>query len=129
MRLEFNLKQIRITPACHIHLARNAEEYQGRYATGELYGALFDNQAEITSILPFPDRNTWEENEQIERRNEENLSNFNMDKEKLGWYMICYTRDFWNEIHSIKLYEVPVPAFRKSSTPASSWSTTIKPTS
>lgn len=54
MRLNFELKKINISPTVHIQLVRHAEEFQNRYASGQLYGALYDDEAEITSILPFP---------------------------------------------------------------------------
>lgn len=56
MRLNFELKKINISPTVHIQLVRHAEEFQNRYASGQLYGALYDDEAEITSILPFPER-------------------------------------------------------------------------
>ena len=55
MRLQFELKHIRVDPTCHIQLTRHAEEYSNKHVTGLLYGALYDDEASITSILPFPD--------------------------------------------------------------------------
>ena len=43
MRLQFSLNQIKLSPVSHIQIARHAEEYQNRYATGLLYGALYDD--------------------------------------------------------------------------------------
>ena len=55
MRLQFKLNQIKIEPSCHIQLTHHAEEYLNKNVTGILYGALLDDGASITSILPFPE--------------------------------------------------------------------------
>lgn len=55
MRLQFPLKKVKISPVCHIQINRHAEEMRGRYAIGLLYGCLFDDEAHVTSILPYPD--------------------------------------------------------------------------
>ena len=55
MRLQFELKSIKISPVCHIQLARHADEFKGKYATGQLYGALYEDEAHITNIMAFPD--------------------------------------------------------------------------
>ena len=77
MRLQFELKQIRVDPTCHIQLTRHAEEYGNKNVTGLLYGALYDDEAAVTSILPFPDSETLLTREDIipmERRHEEKLN-------------------------------------------------------
>ena len=43
MRLQFQLKQVKIDPTCHVQLARHAEEYLNKNVTGFLYGALMDD--------------------------------------------------------------------------------------
>lgn len=48
---------------------------------------------------------TKEDLESMERRYEEHLTNFNLDQEKLGWYLVCYQRNFWDELESINFYE------------------------
>ena len=45
MRLNFELKKINISPVVHMQILRHAEEFQNRYASGELYGALYDDEA------------------------------------------------------------------------------------
>jgi hypothetical protein len=46
MRLQFQLKKIKIDPVCHVQLARHAEEFQQRSNIyGQLYGALLDDEA------------------------------------------------------------------------------------
>ena len=42
----------------------------------------------------------------MEKRNDEVLNNFNLDSEKIGWYLVCYTRNFWDSLETIKYYEV-----------------------
>ena len=42
----------------------------------------------------------------MEKRNDELQTNFNMDSEKIGWYLICYNRNFWDSLETIKYYEV-----------------------
>lgn len=82
MRLQFSLNKVKIDPVCHIQLLRHAEEFQGRNNIyGQLYGALYDDEAEITGILPFPDGelSTKEELDGIERRHDELLSTYNLD--------------------------------------------------
>jgi hypothetical protein len=53
---------------------------------------------------------TKEELEVMERRYDEHLSTFNLDHEKLGWYLVCYQRNFWDELETIKFYEVLDPS-------------------
>ena len=54
MSSHFQLKRIRIDPVCHIQLVRHAEDYQQKANVwGQLYGALLNDEAEVTSILPF----------------------------------------------------------------------------
>lgn len=56
MRLQFQLNKIKIDPVCHVQLLRHAEEFQHRNnINGQLYGALLDDEAEVTSVLPLPD--------------------------------------------------------------------------
>ena len=55
MRLKFNLNRINIDPVCHINIVRHAEELENKHVSGQLYGALYENQAEVTNIMPFPD--------------------------------------------------------------------------
>ena len=43
MRLQFELKSVKISPMCHIQLANQAQQFQGKYATGQLYGALYED--------------------------------------------------------------------------------------
>lgn len=54
MRLRFELNAIEIDPVCHIQINRHAEEYHNKNVTGLLYGALYEDKAHITNILPFP---------------------------------------------------------------------------
>ncbi|CAM6000225.1 unnamed protein product [Sphagnum balticum] len=82
MRLQFQLKKVRIDPVCHIQIVRHAEEFQSRNNIyGQLYGALYDDEAEVTSIMSLPDgeKSTKEELEAMEKRNDESLSTFNLD--------------------------------------------------
>jgi hypothetical protein len=110
MRLQFQLNKIKIDPVCHIQLVRHAEEFQQKNNIyGQLYGALLEDMtAEITTILPLPDgeKTTKEELETMEKRNDELLTAYNLDSEKIGWYLICYTRNFWDSLETIKYYEV-----------------------
>ena len=63
----------------------------------------------------------------MEKRNDEVLNNFNLDSEKIGWYLVCYTRNFWDSLETIKYYEVTYPlSLRIISIPASSLSSIIK---
>ena len=56
MRLQFQLNKINIDPVCHVQLVRHAEEFhQKNNIYGLLYGALYDDEAEVTSILSLPD--------------------------------------------------------------------------
>lgn len=129
MRLQFQLKKIKIDPVCHVQILRHAEEFQQRANIyGQLYGALLDDEAEVTSVMPLPDgeKSTKEELEAMEKRNDEQLSNFNQDTEKIGWYLVCYSRNFWDSLETIKYYEVPLPPRRTTSTPASSWFSTSR---
>lgn len=72
--------------------------------------------------MPLPDgeKSTKEELEAMEKRNDELLSNFNQDSEKIGWYLVCYTRNFWDTLETIKYYEVLLPSCRTTSTQVSS---------
>jgi hypothetical protein len=46
MRLQFQLKKIKIDPVCHIQILRHAEEFQQHTNIyGQLYGALLDDEA------------------------------------------------------------------------------------
>lgn len=56
----------------------------------------------------------------MEKRNDELLINFNQDSEKIGWYLVCYTRNFWDSLETIKYYEVLLALFRATLTLASS---------
>lgn len=110
MRLQFQLNKIKIDPSCHIQIARHAEEYQNKSATGLLYGALYDDEADITSILPFPDSESMLSREDLlpmERRHEEKLSQFNLDHENIGLYFVSTQGNLWQELENVKLYEVP----------------------
>jgi hypothetical protein len=130
MRLQFQLKKINIDPVCHIQILRHAEEFQHHNNIyGQLYGALLDDEAEVTSVMALPDgeKSTKEELEGMEKRNDELLSNFNMDNEKIGWYLVCYTRNFWDSLETIKYYEVTSLPFRTTLTPASSSSSITNP--
>ena len=54
MASHFELRRIRIDPVCHMQLVRHAEEYQQKSNVwGQLYGALYDGEAEVTGVLPF----------------------------------------------------------------------------
>jgi hypothetical protein len=56
MRLQFELKKIKIDPVCHLQILRHAEEFQHHNNIyGQLYGALLDDEAEVTSVMPLPD--------------------------------------------------------------------------
>jgi len=56
MRLQFQLKKIKIDPICHVQILRHAEEFQQKANIyGQLYGALLDDEAEVTSVMPLPD--------------------------------------------------------------------------
>lgn len=63
----------------------------------------------------------------MEKRNDEVLNNFNLDSEKIGWYLVCYTRNFWDSLETIKYYEVSHHlSLRIISIPASSLFSIIK---
>ena len=65
-----------------VQILRHAEEFQHHNNIyGQLYGALLDDEAEVTSVMALPDgeKSTKEELEGMEKRNDELLSNFNMD--------------------------------------------------
>lgn len=63
----------------------------------------------------------------MEKRNDEVLNNFNLDSEKIGWYLVCYTRNFWDSLETIKYYEVSHRlSLRIISIPASSLFLIIK---
>ena len=84
-------------PSLPIQLIRHTEEYQQKVNVwDQLYGMVLDDETEVTSILPFAEghKSTREELEGMERHNDELLSSFNLDKEKIGMYNICYTRNF-----------------------------------
>lgn len=56
MRLQFQLKKVKIDPVCHIQILRHAEEFQQHHNIyGQLYGALLDDEAEVTSVMSLPD--------------------------------------------------------------------------
>ena len=55
MRVNFTLKKIKIDPICHIQILRHAEEFENKHASGQLYGALYDDEAEVTNVMAFPD--------------------------------------------------------------------------
>lgn len=129
MRLQFELKKIKIDPVCHLQILRHAQEFQHHNNIyGQLYGALLDDEAEVTSVMPLPDgeKSTKEQLEGMQKRNDELLSNFNLDSEKIGWYLVCYTRNFWDSLETIKYYEVETILFRIISIPASFLYLTIK---
>lgn len=122
MRLQFELKTVKISPVCHIQLVRHADEFKGKYATGQLYGALYEDEAHITNIMPFPEADmmsTKEELEQMEKRYEDYLNSFNLDNQTLGWYMVCYKENFWDGLEAVKYYEVLFWSYRNTSIPAS----------
>lgn len=48
--------------------------------------------------LPDGEKSTKEELEAMEKRNDEQLSTFNLDSEKIGWYLVCYSRNFWDSL-------------------------------
>ena len=131
MRLQFQLNKIKIDPVCHLQLVRHAEEFQQKNNIyGQLYGALLEDMtAEVTSVLPLPDgeKTTKEELETMEQRNDNLLTNFSLDSEKIGWYLICYSRNFWDSLETIKYYEVTPHPRRIISTPVFSLSTTTRP--
>lgn len=58
--------------------------------------------------LPDGEKSTKEELEAMEKRNDEQLGTFNLDSEKIGWYLVCYSRNFWDSLETIKYYEVPI---------------------
>lgn len=109
MRLQFSLKRVKLSPVTHIQIARHAEEYQNKYVTGQLYGALYEDEADITNIMPFPDSDkmsTKEELETMEKRHEDYIATYELDHANLGWYMICYKQNFWDGIEATQYYEV-----------------------
>lgn len=106
-RLKFELKKIRIDPLVHLRMLRHANEHYQEEPSGQLWGILYDQVAEVTNILPIVDTDDREENDASERRYEENLPKFNMDSEKLGWYCIEHKKNFWSGIEFCRLYEVP----------------------
>jgi hypothetical protein len=55
MRLQFQLNKVKVSPACHIQINRHAEELRGRYAIGQLYGALYEDEAHVTNVMAYPD--------------------------------------------------------------------------
>ena len=55
----------------------------------------------------------------MERRNDDLLSSYNLDKDKIGMYNICYTRNFWDSLEPVKLYQVPPRRFRTIYLPVS----------
>ena len=55
MRLNLNLKTVKRSPACHIQLNRQADEQRGKLTIGQIYGALYEDEAHVTNILPYPD--------------------------------------------------------------------------
>ncbi len=65
MRLNFELKKINISPVVHIQILRHADEFENKYASGELYGALYDDEAEVTNILPFPEKEKMQTKEDL----------------------------------------------------------------
>jgi hypothetical protein len=79
-------------------------------------------------VLPLPEgeKTTKEELEAMERRNDDLLTNYSMDNEKIGWYLICYTRNFWDNLETMKYYEVHPSLLSTTSTPASSSSSTTR---
>lgn len=79
---------------------------RGRYAIGLLYGCLYDDEAHVTNILPYPDAENLarEELEAIERRHEDMLSKFNMDTNNVGWYMVSYKQNLWEQLQNAKYY-------------------------
>ena len=61
----------------------------------------------------------------MEKKNDDLLNNFNLDAEKIGWYLVCYNRNYWDSLETIKYYEVIDVLHRIISTPAfSSFMTT-----
>lgn len=65
MRLNFELKKINISPVVHIQILRHADEFENKYASGELYGALYDDEAEVNNILPFPEKEKMQTKEDL----------------------------------------------------------------
>jgi len=53
----------------------------------------------------------------MEKKNDDLLNNFNLDVEKIGWYLVCYNRNYWDSLETIKYYEVIVVLHRIISTP------------
>ena len=53
-KLRFTLDKVVIDPVAHIRLVRHANENASFKAFGLLYGAMYDDLAEITGVVPFP---------------------------------------------------------------------------
>ena len=62
----------------------------------------------------------------MERRNDDLLSSYNLDKDKIGMYNICYTRNFWDSLEPVKLYQVTPHRLRTIYPPASFLFLTIR---
>lgn len=53
-KIKFTLDKIIIDPAVHIRLVRHAKENASFKAFGLLYGAMYDDLADVTGVVPFP---------------------------------------------------------------------------
>ena len=53
-RFRFTLDKVRIDPMSHIRMVKHAKENAHFKAFGLLYGALYDDAAEVTAVVPFP---------------------------------------------------------------------------
>ena len=53
-RFRFTLDKVILDPICHIRLVKHAKENAYFKASGLLYGAMYDDLAEVTGVVPFP---------------------------------------------------------------------------
>ncbi len=63
----------------------------------------------------------------MEKKNDDLLNTFNLDSEKIGWYLVCYNRNFWDSLETIKYYEVNNRSHRITLTLVFSLSSTTRP--
>lgn len=57
----------------------------------------------------------------MDKRHDEMLHKFNMDYTNIGWYMISYKQNLWEQLELVMYNEVPFGLFRNIFIQVFSW--------
>lgn len=51
----------------------------------------------------------------MDKRHDEMLHKYNMDYTQIGWYMVSYKQNLWEQLELVMYYEVDIFSFRNIS--------------